>query len=195
MAKIETYPNAATVVGADTLIGTDTDDLNATKTFTVSQLSAYVQSQINGAIISEQQVYGFEGSNGLTITSAAYQNVGISESATLSTSDISVVTSLDASGFAFKYTGAATRAFQVVFSTRAVVVSGTPVTLTCKVYKSSSAVTNMLSVIQFNGQTEAGFSATFPIKLTSSNETIDFRWKTDQGTCTLDDLWVQVFST
>lgn len=45
MAKISTYPNDSNVTGGDRLIGTDVDNSNATKNFTVSDLGSYIISQ------------------------------------------------------------------------------------------------------------------------------------------------------
>ena len=47
MAKISTYPIDGVVSGADKVIGTDADDSNATKNFTVSSLAAFILGPIN----------------------------------------------------------------------------------------------------------------------------------------------------
>jgi hypothetical protein len=46
MAKISTYPSDSNITGSDRLIGTDADDMNATKNFSVSSLAAYVNSPV-----------------------------------------------------------------------------------------------------------------------------------------------------
>lgn len=47
MGLISTYPNATTPLSSsDTLIGTDANDMDATKTFTVDELASYIQSYI-----------------------------------------------------------------------------------------------------------------------------------------------------
>lgn len=46
MAKISTYPNDSNVTGADKLIGTDANDMNATKNFLMSDIASYVQGVV-----------------------------------------------------------------------------------------------------------------------------------------------------
>jgi hypothetical protein len=48
MAKISTYTTDNNVTGADKVIGTDADNMNMTKNFTVSSLAQYVQSAQTG---------------------------------------------------------------------------------------------------------------------------------------------------
>lgn len=45
MARISTYPNDTNITGGDKLIGTDVNNSDATKNFTVSDLSSYIVSQ------------------------------------------------------------------------------------------------------------------------------------------------------
>lgn len=48
MAKISTYQTDSNVTGSDKLIGTDSNDMNVTKNFTVSSLAAFAQSAQTG---------------------------------------------------------------------------------------------------------------------------------------------------
>jgi hypothetical protein len=50
MAKISTYVTDSSVSGGDMLIGTDVDNANATKNFTVSSLSAYIATTITNFV-------------------------------------------------------------------------------------------------------------------------------------------------
>ena len=61
MAKIETYTSIATILAADKLIGTDSEDSNATKNFTIGSIETYVKSNLNLGVT--QVMTGSEFSN------------------------------------------------------------------------------------------------------------------------------------
>jgi hypothetical protein len=53
MAKISTYPNDSNITAGDQLIGTDSNDMNATKNFTVGSLAAFMDTN---STVTLQQV-------------------------------------------------------------------------------------------------------------------------------------------
>ena len=68
MAKIETYTSIATILAADKLIGTDSEDSNATKNFTIGSIDTYIKTNLGlgvtqvltGSSISNQEPSGLD---------------------------------------------------------------------------------------------------------------------------------------
>ena len=61
MAKISTYPSDSNLNADDLLIGTDSEDSNATKNYSISSIEAYVKSNLNLGVT--QVITGSEFSN------------------------------------------------------------------------------------------------------------------------------------
>lgn len=74
MAKITTYPQANTLTGGDKLIGTQVNDENNTKNFTLDQLSNFIIGQLGNLPHYSSDAYAISG--GLAV-GAAYYNTTI----------------------------------------------------------------------------------------------------------------------
>jgi hypothetical protein len=75
MGKIQTYPLDSNVTGSDILIGTDVDDNNATKNFSVNALAAYINATAGAVDLQAVTQIGATTNINVTLANVAAQAI------------------------------------------------------------------------------------------------------------------------